>query len=337
LFSTVELGGDQIAVDYLRGSARCSPYTSKFKRAIAIPRKPYQTQWFDVPHIKVSRDIRAIDLLARFPGEAIGGKLTAQERLAQWQVADYLDLDAQIARTEEKQCADVLTTGKLEIKDGDDDQLLQTLDFGPPNTTVVDPAKWWDTAAGDPLVDLSTMKRIVASSGYMPNFFVFGVDATTAFLGNDKVKSAYDLFNFKPGTIAPEMLQEMESFGVSAIGSFWNMPILSYEGMYEGDDAMMHYYFPPNQILVASKASQNRFCYGMVVQTEENVATGEGWGAHAVGTYQLPRVPQYVTDGTTDQLLFRLWSRPLAVPVNMKTWTVATVCTLRSLPIPVNP
>jgi Phage major capsid protein E len=65
LFSMIELGGDQIAVDYARGSARCSPYTSKYKRAIAIPRKPYQTQWFDVPHIKVSRDIRALDLLSK--------------------------------------------------------------------------------------------------------------------------------------------------------------------------------------------------------------------------------------------------------------------------------
>jgi hypothetical protein len=124
---------------------------------------------------------------------------------------------------------------------------------------------------------------------------------------------------------------------VTLLGNYWGMDILSYTGMYEGDDSKMHYYQPVDQIIVASKAAQNRFCYGMIVQTEENVATGEGWGAHAVGAYQLPRVPQYVTDPTTDQLVFRLWSRPLAVPVNTKTSCVATVYTLKSQPIPVNP
>jgi hypothetical protein len=89
-----------------------------------------------------------------------------------------------------------------------------------------------------------------------------------------------------------------------------------------------------DQVLVASRALQNRFAYGAVVQTEEGAGgNGEGWGARAVGTYMLPRVPQYVTDADEDTLKFRLWSRPLPVPVNTKTWSVATVCTLKSQPI----
>jgi hypothetical protein len=336
LFSKVEYGGDEIAVEYTRGSARTSPYTSKYKRAIAIPRKPFQSSWVSPPHIKVSRDIRALDLLARLPGESIGGKLSAEERLAAWQIEDYLTLDEEIARAEEKQCSDVLFTGKLEIVDGDDSELLQTIDFGSPNTLVVDPAKFWDLAAGDPLADLTALKQVIASSGYMASFYCLGADATQAFLGNQKVKDAYNQFNFRPGTIDPKVLQELENFGVVLLGNYWGMDIFSYTGMFEAEDHKMHYYQPVDSIVVASKAAQNRFAYGQIVQTEDGTATNEGWG-RAVGTYQLPRVPQYVTDGTTDQLLFRLWSRPLAVPVNVKTSCVATVCTLKSQPIPVNP
>ena len=333
LFSTIEFGGDEIAVDFTRGSARVSPYTSKYKRAIAIPRKPFQSSWVNPPHIKVSRDIKALDLLARIPGEAIGSKLSAEERLAAWQIDDYLTLDEEIARAEEKQCADVLFTGKLEIVDGDDQELLQTVDYGPVNTMVIDPAKYWDTSPGDPLADLTALKQVIMSSGYMPTFYCLGADATQAFLGNTKVKEAYNMFNYRPGQLDPKTLQELAGFGVVSLGTYWGMELLSYTGMFESG-GLMHYYQPPNSVIVGSRAVQNRFCYGQIVQTEDASSTSEGWG-HAVGTYQLPRVPQYVTDQGTDQLLFRLWSRPLAVPVNTRTSCVATVCTLKSNPIPV--
>ncbi len=335
LFGTVETTwGDEVAVDYLRGSARCAPYTSKFKRAIAIPRKRFQTQWFRPPDVKVSRDIRALDLASRVPGESTSGKLSADERLAQWQVQDYMDLDQQIVRTEERQCADILFNCKLVIVDGDDQTILQELSFGDVNPTVIDPAAYWDVATSDPLNDLNVMRRAVSASGYMPSFYVMGCDAAQAFLTNEQVKHAYDQFNYRPGQIDPTLLQQMENFGVSALGTYWGMPLFSYEGMFEEAGAM-HHYCPPDQILVASKASQNRFCYGSIIQTEDASSSGDGWGTKAVGTYQLPRVPQYVTDAGDDQLKFRLWSRPLAVPVNTKTWSVATVCTLKSQPIPI--
>jgi hypothetical protein len=336
LFGQVETSwGDQVAVDYLCGSARTAPFTSKYKRAIALPRKRFQTSWFTPPDIKISRDIKALDLMNRVPGESAFNKMSSEERLAQWQMADYNDLDQQIARTEEKMCSDVLFTGKLVVQDGDDQKILQELDFGPINQTVIDPANYWDTANGNPLTDLSTFKRIVASSGYMPSFYVMGCDAASAFLSNAKVQQAYNQFNFRPGgAIDPSMRQEWENFGVSDLGMYWGMPLVSYEGTYEDPrDGKMHYFMPPDQVLVASKALPNRFAYGAVVQTEDAASGPEGWGARSVGTYMLPRVPQYVTDADEDTLKFRLWSRPLPVPVNTKTWSVTTVCTLKSQPI----
>ena len=197
------------------------------------------------------------------------------------------------------------------------------------NEVAIDPAAYWDTAAGDPLRDLQLLKRHVTSSGYAANLYVLGVDASNAFLGNAKVRDSSNFINFKQGTIDPKAYQDYENFGVNVIGDFWGMPILSYEGMYEDAlDSKMHYYMPPNAVLIASKVLQHRFCYGGIIQVGDG-----GGGVRTISDYQMPRVPQYVQDPNEDVARFRLWSRPLPVPVNTQTWATARVCSLVSLPI----
>src|SRR5262249_16656214 len=103
------------------------------------------------------------------------------------------------------------------------------------------------------------------------------------------------------------------------------MDLVSYEGMYESPyDGLMHYIMPPDLILVASTLSQNKFMYAKITQTEQD---------RTIADYQAARVPQYVTDPATDQLLFRLWSRPLPCPGNTLSWAVAKVTSLVSQPL----
>jgi hypothetical protein len=328
LFGTVETGlGQQCNIDFQRGSSRLAPFTSEFKRGIAIPRQRYKTSWVTFPDVKLTSDIRALDSRYRTPGENVRGGVDSRQRIADMQVYDLRELDLRISRTCEWMCNSLLFTGKIDILDGDDYNLLQTIDFGPINEVIVDSAEYWDAATpGVPYDHLSILKRHVTSSGYPANLFVFGVDAANAFLENQHVRDSSNFLNFREGTIDVQTYKTYEDFGVNVIGNYKSIQILSYEAMYESPlDGQMHYFLPPDYVLVASTAQQHRFCYGQITQVEEG---------NNVVDYHATRVPQYVTDAKTDQLLMRLWSRPLPVPVDVLSWSVAKVCNLVSTPLP---
>jgi hypothetical protein len=70
---------------------------------------------------------------------------------------------------------------------------------------------------------------------------------------------------------------------------------------------------------------QNRLAYGEVVQTDAN-------DVRLVSSYRMPRVPQYLKVEGEDSVSFRLQSRPCPIPIDILSWTVATVCTRVSQP-----
>jgi hypothetical protein len=323
LFNQVEnYWGQQAAVDFYRGSSQAAPFCTPYRRGIAVPRKKYVTSWVDIPDIKITRDIRAFDARYRLAGEAIGSKMSSQDRVLELQNRDYLELDLQISRREEVMCSDVLFSGRLLILDGEDNQPINEIDYGPINTTVIDPASYWDVAGSNPISDLQNMKRLVTGSGYPANLYVLGVDASNSFLNSEAVKESSNFLNYQQGQISPQQFKDFENFGISLLGSFWGMPIYSYDGTYTDPiDNQVKYFMPPDYALVASTAIAHRLAYGMVTQVEDDKAK-------SISDYQLPRVPQYVADAETDNLLFRLWSRPLPIPTDVLAWSVAKVCTL---------
>jgi hypothetical protein len=240
---------------------------------------------------------------------------------------DYSDLDAQITRREEKMCSDVLVSGTLLIEDADDLQKLMEISYGPINRVEIPPAEYWDTPNSDPLLHLELIRRHVTSSGYPASLFVLGRDCATAFLRNQNVRESSNFLNYKRGTIDARVYTDYQNWGVNPIGEFMGMSIVSYDAEFENSyDGKMHHFWPADQILVASTAEQHRFAYGRITQVEEN---------RQVADYQMARVPQYLADPETDNVLFRLSSRPLPIPKNTMSWAVAKTVTLRSAPIDV--
>jgi hypothetical protein len=71
LFPAIEtVWGEQIAVEFQRGSTRAAVFCTPYKRAIAQPRERFRTSWVTPPDIKLSRDIRALDARFRVLGES---------------------------------------------------------------------------------------------------------------------------------------------------------------------------------------------------------------------------------------------------------------------------
>jgi len=55
----------------------------------------------------------------------------------------------------------------------------------------------------------------------------------------------------------------------------------------------MHYFMPPDHVLVASTALQNRFVYGRVTQVD---GSGQMLQGYSIQDFQAARVPQYVVE-----------------------------------------
>lgn len=158
---------------------------------------------------------------------------------------------------------------------------------------------------------------------------MFGQDASTAFLNNDAVRAAMNFLNYQVGNVNAA---DTELFGIASIGSFFGLQILEYSAMYRDPFTnMMDFYMPPDQIIIASSEMQHKMSYGECVQVDED-------NTQMISSYRMARVPQYVKLDEEDSVAFRLMSRPCPIPVDVLSWTVATVCTRVSMPAaPIQP
>jgi hypothetical protein len=320
--------GDTIMCDFHRGDSVALPFCHLHKRGLAKPRPRFQTQWVTPPYIKSLTNCRAIDLLRRIPSEPTYSSEAPETRLAYWQKDDLEEADLGISRREEVMCRDILFDGVVECRDGDDNLLLQTIDFGPVNRTVIPRGSYWDVADSRPLDDLRAIKQAVTRAGYSGGFIVFGQDAATSFLNNESVRTSMNSLNYRVG----EVDAYDQEFGIAHLGTFFGLSITEYNAMYRDPFTnMMDYYMPPDQILIASAEVQNRLAYGEVVQVDSE-------NKRLVSSYRAQRVPQYVGEEGEDQVSFRLQARPVPIPVDIVSWTVATVCTRVSQPTaPIQP
>jgi major capsid protein E len=226
---------------------------------------------------------------------------------------DERDLDARISRTEEWMVAQCLFSGKIQCLDGDDGKPVAEIDYGPINLTVTQ--KPWSDPTSAPLTDLKNCMRIVAAkSGYAATLICMGKDAGDAFESNDQVLQAYNKYNITPGVIDPKTLQDMANFGVTALGTYRQLPLFVDEAQYENPDGTFSYYVPPGAVLVAAAALQSKIAYAAVAQIDETE------------TYMQPfegaRIPQIWFSKGEETRMFRLAARPIPVPADTTSWTV---------------
>ena len=157
--------------------------------------------------------LHADDLLRRNIGNRNGGNATNRD--AELLVIDEQELDASISRTENWMCSQVLFSGKVVCLDGDTQEPIAEIDYGPISRTVT--AKPWSDPTADPLADLKAAQRLVSGAcGFAANFIVMGRLAGDAFEANTKVLESYNKLHIQPGTLTAEF----EQFGVVLLGTW---------------------------------------------------------------------------------------------------------------------
>jgi Phage major capsid protein E len=228
-------------------------------------------------------------------------------------VIDEQELDSSISRTENWMCSQVLFSDKVKCLDGDTQEIVAEIDYGPISRTVT--AKPWSDPIADPLTDLKAAQRLVTGvCGFAANFIVMGRLAGEAFESNAKVLESYNKLHIQPGTLSVEF----EQFGIVLLGTWRGISLYVSEEQYEDATGAMKYFVPEKEVLVAATDIQGIMAYAGVAQVND-----EGSGMQV---YEGRRIPLIYWDTTgEDYRRLRLSSRPIPIPGNTESWIVLQV------------
>ena len=131
LFGVVQTTeADLVSIEFYRGRQRLAPNCSRYSKGTAVPREKTQLSLFSPPFVKPNRMLHADDLLRRnIGGSRNGGNATNRD--AELLLIDQQELDFSISRTENWMCSQTLFSGKVQCKDGDTDEIVAEIDYGP--------------------------------------------------------------------------------------------------------------------------------------------------------------------------------------------------------------
>ena len=274
-----------------------------------MPREATQTSFFSPPHIKPIRSLTADDLHYKSAAAAANA---SGNRDAELLLQDFQELDQMIGRTEEKMAADCLFVGTIVCRDGDTSEIVAELTYGAPSKTS--PAKLWSDPTSDPLADLRAALRLVSSAcGASADIVVMGRAAADAFESNTNVLAANDKLRISPGTLSPENV----SWGVQSLGNYRGIPLFVNETEYKDTDGSMKPFVPSDLVLIAASSLAGSMVYAGVAQVDAAEST--------LNVYAGRRVPVVTHEALEDYRKFRLSSRPIPVPQNLKAWSLLDV------------
>lgn len=305
---------ENVDVDYYKGRRKLAPFVSPRNSGKTMDRQGFVTKSFKPAMIKPQRIITGDDINKRSIGESIYSAKSPEERAAEILAQDLMDLDNAITRREEWMVAQILFTGKVDIK-GEDVDLTLNFDFD--NKETLSGANLWNAETSDPIADLKRWRlQVIKKSGVNPDRIIMSSDVIDAFINHGKVKSALDNRRIILGQIDPSVLPN----GVTYIGSIsiLGLDIYSYdEWFYDEASKTEKPMVPEKTIMMGSSNARSSMLYGAVTLTDQNT--------NQFVTYEGSRIPDSWIKKDPAARILQLYSRPLPVPHEVDSWFIATV------------
>lgn len=306
---------EDVEIDTRKGGQIVAPFVAPNVGGINMGRQGYQTHSYKTPLVAPQKAISKELLKIRLLGESIESQQTPEQRAEAIMQKDAADMDDAIARREELMAAQLLTTGKIEVKGYVDDKMEdyvdESIDYGFSQNTVLSGDVKWDGNASAKYDDLCRICEQVMKAGYNPSSLLLGAGSYKLLLSDESFRKKLDTSNLALASIAPKLSLKSGN-GVKAIGRINDLgtDLYAYYAWYLGDDKKLHPYIPDNKIL-ALPDEIGEFLYGAVTQVEED---------KQFHTYESTRVPKEWTDVNSDTKMVRLSSRPLAHPFDIDGW-----------------
>jgi hypothetical protein len=220
------------------------------------------------------------------------------------------NIEDSFSRTEELQCAELLVTGKVMMKD------KTSIVFGSDSTLIgVNPVVKWDATSGVKMLkDLKDgMFAVRNASGVLPNEVIVTPDVHVLMVENAEIAKAMDIRNFDLGSMT---IANIDGFGGVSFGGQIKVPgagvlnIYVYAESYDKDGVVTEL-LPPGTVILANKRNLGRMSYAALNGTQN------GFPAFIPGS-------RYVVvskaEGDEEEAAITIKMAPLAQPISLDTW-----------------
>lgn len=305
-----------IAVEFRKGSRRLAPFVTRGAHGINMAREESRLDFYKPPMMGPRRILDPDQLAERSFGENFYSNVSPEQRAAMTQARDLVDLQNMIINRKNKMAAEILTTGKCEIKGFADDgkvELLDTVDFGFGQT--VTPAKGWDQAGADIWGDIKgASETIQQNAGLVPTVMVVGKNVADYILDNDAImkwlaipnSDNLSIMGIQPRIVSPQITR------VGMIQAL-NLEIYTYAETYVDDTGAVKPFIDDDTAVIAIPG-RGRQLHGAV--TLVNTA-GNGYD-----TFAAPYVPYYDGNRESQTVALSMYSRCVLAPESVDDWAV---------------
>ena len=242
VFPTLELsievqrGKEKVAADVVRGTDGNRNEFTKSSEKIFIP--PYYREWFDATQLQLyDRLYGATEINDQIFSAYVNNVVDAQ-----------MVVKEKIERAQEIQCAQVLETGIITLRNG-------SIDFKRKADSLVDPGVGNYFANNiDPFALFEAGCNFIRKSGKTSAVMfnaILGSDALTDLLANTKFKERQNLFNMALDTIAaPQRNATGASFhGIITAGPY-KVALWSYPQFYDNASGVSTAYVNPKKVTI---------------------------------------------------------------------------------------
>jgi len=254
-----------------KGKRTLAPFVSPKVQGKIVNTSTQSVRSYKPAYIKEKWVTEATDIIGKSNNVFYAENKSIAEVVAEKVARETQEHKENLVRRIEWMAAQVLTTGKVEVKG---DGVEEVIDFGfDANQFVVLTDNTWDSNDVDPIAMMREWRRErVKAGGIAPNVAVFGSDAIDAFISNAKVQKALDLRRVDRGMIDPELLPD----GVTYWGYIPEIAtdIYSYDEWYidpeSGEEKEM---VDSKGVIYGSTKTQAKRVYGAIKDLQALTAT----------------------------------------------------------------
>lgn len=312
---------EEVIIEMKKGNKKVAPFVVPVVNGIAVKSQKYSGYKYTPALIAPKSVITAADLKAKAFGEDPNSGRSAADRQNELQAERMDDLRQQIMRRHELMGAEILTSGKVTMKQyaksedfGTDKFVLQELTFYEDkfeNDFVLKTA-WATMRAKDRVKVLYDMASKLRSRGVRAMDVVLGANVAVDLFGDEEFLEYFNKKSVNFGTIDAQELPE----GVVYNGKINIMGVMldffTYDEEYEDLDGTNKEFISKDAIIMLAPG------LGETVYGSVDFVTKEG----SVESYAEKIVPRVIPDENNNIITVIESSRPVSYPKDAEGWLI---------------
>ncbi len=312
---------EKIDMDFRKGSYSIAPFVAPRVGGINMARSGYETRTYKPPRIAPERVLTPEILTPRSMGEDIHTAMTPEERQEYFLQQDALEMDNAITRREEVMCAELISTGMINVRGYIDDNKKNYIDddiiyqMPDDNVIILSGSDAWSQST-EKYEELEAATEIVLKSGYNTAYGILGQNAWSYLRKDTTFMKMLDTRMLDIGLLKPE-LRTQNGNGLKYIGNLpeLGLELFVYYAWYLDYDDEIKPIYPVDRVSILP-ASLGSMEYAAITQLEED---------KRYHTYEGTRIPKMFANIQDDVMKYRLASRPIPKPYDVSSWVTMKV------------